>query len=161
MELLPGTEPLAFVAIYIPGELVRTKNGNIFLLAITDSFTKLNRTVPLKYITETDMAHAFVHHWVFVYGPPRTVLSDNQSQFTARFFTEMCRTIGTKNFYTTTYHLQSNEQVEWFSRTMLPDFRNYLSDQPGQWDLSTNSLTYVYNTQVHRTTNIAPFQMVV
>lgn len=129
MEQFPATEPLAFISVDIPGDLVGTKNGKGFLLAITDRFTKLNRTVPLKLIMATDMAHAFVHHWAFVSGQLKTVLSDNGSQFMARFFTEMYRIIGTKNFYTKTYHPQSNEQVEWFTRTILLDLRNYLSDQ--------------------------------
>lgn len=78
------------------GELIRNKNGNRLLLVITDLFTKWNRTIKLKRITATAVAHDFVQHWVFVYRPPKTALYDNGSQFMVRFFTEMCRIIGTK-----------------------------------------------------------------
>ena len=36
--------------------------------------------VPLKRITAYDVAVAFVEHWVFKYGAPTTVVSDNGSQ---------------------------------------------------------------------------------
>lgn len=160
MKLFPATAPLESVAIDILGELIRTKKGNRFLLVITDRFTKLTKTVPLKRITATAVAHAFVHHWVFHYGPPRTLLSDNGSQFMARFFTEVCRIMGTKNVYTTTYHPQCNGQVERFNRTILSALRSYLGDHPRDWDEFTSALTYAYNTQVHKTTGLAPFELV-
>lgn len=53
MKLLPATEPLEFVAIYIPGELILTKRVNRSILVITDLSTKLNLTVPLENSTTT------------------------------------------------------------------------------------------------------------
>lgn len=119
MKLLTATEPLEIVVLYILGELILTKDGNRFLLVIKDRLTKLTRTIKLKGITVTAMEHPFVHHWVFVYGPPETVFFDNGSQSLERFFTEICRIIGTKNVYTTKYHPQCNDQVELFHCTIF------------------------------------------
>lgn len=96
MKQFRATEPLAFVSIDILGESIRTKNVNRFILVIADRFTKLIRTILLKRITVTSVAHSFVHHLVFVYGRPKAVWSDNGSQFVSRFFTDMCRIIDTK-----------------------------------------------------------------
>lgn len=87
MNLLPATNPLAFVAIGIMAELIRTKRGNRFIFVIKYLFTKLTRTIPLKHITAADVAHAFVNNWVFVYYPPQKVLSWNGIQFMACFLT--------------------------------------------------------------------------
>lgn len=73
-----------------------------------DRFTNLMKTVPLKLITATSVEHGFMHHCVFCYGPPKSVLSDDGSQFMAMFITEMWRIICKKNVYTTTYHPQCN-----------------------------------------------------
>ena len=53
------------------------------MLFISDRFTKLTQVVPLKRITAYDVSVAFVEHWVFKYGAPVTLLSDNGSQFVA------------------------------------------------------------------------------
>ena len=53
---------------------------------ITDRFTKPTRVLPLRKITAYNVALAFVEHWVFSYGPPECVISDNGKQFAAKFF---------------------------------------------------------------------------
>ena len=52
------------------------------------------------------MSMAFVQYWVFVYGPPVYLLSDNGTQFTSRCFQNVCRILGVSNLFTTTYHSQ-------------------------------------------------------
>ena len=160
LQLFPPCAPLEFVSIDILGELIRTKRGHRFLLVITDRFSKLVRTVPLKRITAADIAKAFVTHWVFIYGPPVKVLSDNGKQFTSKFFQNVCRIMGIHNTFTTTYHPQANGQVERFNRTIISALRHYTEEHPKDWDLFTDALTYAYNTQVHRTTSFAPFELV-
>ena len=79
MTLFPAISPLECVSIDILGELIRTKRKNRYLLVITDQLTKLVCTVPMKKISSTEVAKEFVHHWVFVYGPPIYLLYDNGS----------------------------------------------------------------------------------
>jgi hypothetical protein len=74
---LPGnpslSEPLEYVAVDILGPLPKTGHGNRFLLVMTDRFSKLTRTVPLRIITAFTVGKAFCDQWVFVYGAPRYV----------------------------------------------------------------------------------------
>ena len=142
------------------GELIRTPRGNKYLLVMCDRFSKLVRTRPLKRVTALAVAEAFVTHWVLVYGPPADLLSDNGSQFASRLFISICRILGVKNKFTTTYHPQCNGQVERFNRTVLQALRHYVADHPKDWDLFTDALTYAYNTQVHNSTGCTPFELV-
>ncbi|CDF36784.1 unnamed protein product [Chondrus crispus] len=160
MKLFTPKAPLEFVAIDILGEQITRKRGNRYILVISDRYSKLVRTVPLKKISAAYIAQAFVHHLVFVYGPPVKLLSDNGTQFTARFFQNVCRILGICNVFTTTYHPQSNGQVERFNRTLTSALRKYVGEHPKDWDLFSDAVTFAYNTQVHRTTNIAPFELV-
>lgn len=91
MQLLPAAAPMEFLAIDLLGELIQTKRGNRFLLVITDRFSKLALTVPLKSITAQSVAKVFFTQLVLAYGPPQCSLSDNGRQFTSRFFQHVCR----------------------------------------------------------------------
>ena len=66
MKLFTPKAPLEFVAIDILGELITTKRGHRYILVISDRYSKLIRTIPLKKITAAHIAQAFVHNWVFV-----------------------------------------------------------------------------------------------
>ena len=62
LKLFPATKPLASFCIDILGPLTKPKRGYVFLLVITDRFTKLTRVVPLRKITAYNVAVAFVEH---------------------------------------------------------------------------------------------------
>jgi hypothetical protein len=160
LKLFPARAPLEYVAIDILGELVKTPRGNRYLLVITDRYSKLTKTVPLRRITTNYIAHAFVTHWVMNYGPPTYVLSDNGKQFTSQFFLDVCRIVGTKNYFTTTYHPQANGQVERFNNTLVQAMRHFIADHPRDWDLYSDAVTFAYNTQPHSSTKVAPFELV-
>lgn len=70
LKLFTSTAPLGYVTIDILGALIATKRGNRYLLVISDTYSKLVCTVPLKRINAAQVAHAFIYHWAFVYGPP-------------------------------------------------------------------------------------------
>ena len=65
-----------------------------------------------------------------------------------------------RNFFSATYHPQSNGHVERFNRAILSALRKYIGDYSKDWVLFSVAVTFAYNTQVHRTTNIAPFELV-
>ena len=126
VSLFPAHEPLEFLAIDILGPLPKTPRGNQFILVVCDRFTKLVRTIPLRTITSLAVAQAFCYHWVFVYGMPKTLLSDNGTQFSSKFFQACCIELGIKQVFTTAYHPQCNGQVERFNRTILSQLRAYV-----------------------------------
>ena len=81
-------------------------------MVITDRFSKLVRTIPLKTVSSVEVAKAFVDNWVFTYGPPEDLISDNGKQFTSWFFLDVCRILNVHNSFIKTYRTQSNGKVE-------------------------------------------------
>ena len=160
LKTFPPSGPLEYIAIDILGELPRTPRGHRYLLVMTDRYSKLTRTVPLRKITAETVAQAFITHWVFVYGAPVKLLSDNGSQFTSRFFLAVCKILSIESVFTTAYHPQTNGQVERFNRTLVSTLRHYLADNQRDWDQYTDALTYGYNCTVNRMIGMRPFELV-
>ena len=160
LKLFPAKAPLESVAIDLLGPLPTTTRGHKYILVITCRYSKLTKTVPLRTITAYAVAKAFCEHWVFVYGPPVTLLSDNGKQFVAKFFLAVCKILGTRNVFTTTYHPQTNGQTERFNRTLKAALRQYIAEHQTDWDNYSHAITFGYNTQVHSSTGLAPFELV-
>ena len=77
LSLFPAQAPLEYVAIDFLVPQPKTADGHRYLLCITDRYSNMLRTIPLKNITAATVAMAFCEHWVFQYKPPAHLLSDN------------------------------------------------------------------------------------
>ena len=102
LKLFPQRAPLESVGLDILGPLTQISSGNRFIVAIADLFSKLCRFKALRTITAEKLARNFAEEWVFTYGPPEKLLSDNGPQLTAKMFKEACRLMGVRNVFTST-----------------------------------------------------------
>jgi Integrase zinc binding domain len=146
LKLFPASEPLEYVYLHILGPLTKTEHGNRFLLVITDRFSKLTRTVPLRTISALVVAKVFCENLVFVNGPPRYALTDNGAQFSAKFFLAVCRELGISKLFRTAYHPQTNGQVERYNRKIINSLRGYVSKRQNDWDEFNSALTFATTT---------------
>jgi transposase InsO family protein len=144
----------------ILGPLPRATHGNRFLLVIADRFSKVTITVPLRTVTALSIATAFCDRWVYVYGPPISLLTDNGPQFAAKFFQAVFAELRVKKLFTSAYHPQTNGQMERYNRTILAALRSYVSKREDNWDDFTSAVTYAYNYRVHSSLGVAPFELV-
>ena len=160
LKLIPAAGPLEFVAMDLLGPLPKAAHGNQHILVITDRFSKLTRSIPLRTTTASVVANAFLDNWVYVSGAPRYVLTDNGPQFAAKFFDAVCALLGLRHYLTTAYHPQSNGQTERFNRTLVQRLRHYVEGHQRDWDDYVQPLTFAYNTQVHGSTETTPFDLV-
>jgi transposase InsO family protein len=143
----------------ILGPFLRTKHGNRFLRVIADRYTKVTRTVPLRAVTAHSVARAFVDQWVYVYGPPVSLLTENGPQFTAKFFQAACAELGISRVFTTAYHPQTNGQVERYNRTILDSLRAYVAKRHCDLDEYTSEVTFAYNCRVHSSLGMHTFEL--
>jgi len=160
MTLFPATERLTELFVDIFGPIPASKKGNRFILVITDRFAELTNCVALRRITATFVASAIIHAWASASGPPDRILSDQGPQFMSNFFIAVMKMLGIETVRTTAYHHQTNGQVEGYNRTMATQLRHYVADDPSRWDELLSVITIAYNSQPHRSTGIAPFELV-
>lgn len=160
LRLFPPSGPPQFIAIYIVGPLPRTSTRFTNVVFMTDRFSKLTRSIPLRPITSPYVATSFADHWIIPYGVLDCLLSDQGPQFFSKLFATMCTLLVTKHFTTTPYQPQINGQVERFYRILVARLRHFFSEYWYDWDSFVQPLTYAYKMQVHLTTGLTPFDPV-
>jgi len=69
--------------------------------------------------------------------------------------------LGIETVGTTAYHPQTNGQVELYNPTMATQMRHYVADDPSRWDELLPVITMAFNSQPHRSTGIAPFELAI
>jgi len=78
----------------------------------------------------------------------------------SNFFIAVMKMLGIETVRTTAYHPQTNGQVERYNRIMATQLGHYVADDPSRWDELLPVITMAYNSQLHRSTGIAPFELV-
>ena len=160
LRLFPATEPLSFVALDLLGVLPKSKTGHDYVLVITDRFTEFMRAIPLKSTTSQTVIDTFLTYGAYAYGLPDRLLSENSPQFTARYFQHAMASLNIKHSPTSTYHPQTNGQMERYNSTLIARLRHYVAEHQWNWDAFVQPLTYAYRTQVHRSTICTPMELV-
>jgi len=160
MRLFPATEPVAALAIDLPGPLPRTPEGYEYILVLYIRFTKVTRAVLLKDISALDVLSAFLDTWVASYGILDSVLLDNGPQCAAVLWQGVLKALGMDTNYATPYYPQTNGQVERFNKTLVQQLRHYVSDHVVTGSRYLSLVVTAHNSQVHRSTGQVPFAFV-
>ncbi|XP_055923553.1 uncharacterized protein K02A2.6-like [Eupeodes corollae] len=119
-------EPLERIHIDIGGP-VRGK----YYLVMVDSYSKWPEVAQITTITTTEIINQ-LHEFVSRYGQPKTIVSDNGTQFTSSNFKRFCDERGIQHIRTPPYHPQSNGQAERFvdiiKRALAKSYTEYSTD---------------------------------
>jgi len=134
--------------------------GNRYLLFMVNRFSKLTRVVALPRGDAKTVASVFCDTWVASYGPPDTLLEDTGPQLTSTLFQGVCRLMRITNLYPTTYHPQTQGQVDRYNRTIVAQPKAYVEDHQDTWDELVSVLTFAYDSRPQQSTGVAPLEFV-
>lgn len=160
LRLLCPQEPLSAVCLELLGPLPETATGNRYLVVMVDRFSKLTRVAPIPREDAETVASAFCDTWMASHGPPDTLLTDNGPQLTSTMLQGVCRMMGISNPYSTTYHPQTQGQVEQYIRTIMGQLKAYVEDHQDTWDALVSVLTLAYSSRPQQSTGVAPLEFV-
>jgi transposase InsO family protein len=145
------------VAMDVLGPIKESKNGNKYILCITDHFSKFTKAIPMPDQTAERVAKIFVQDWVYMWGEPTKLHTDQGTNFESILMKNICEHLEVEKTRTTPYHPQGNAQVERYNQSImtivskLVDKENYEN-----WDDKLPISVSAYNATEHATTQKTP-----
>ena len=139
------------------GPLVKSKAGNKFILVITDAFTKFTRVAAIPNKAATTVTKAIFNHWICLFGPMHSLLTDNGREFANAVNNDLCKMLDINRQFTSSIHPQTNSSAETFNKWIIHYMKtNHLQDNE-DWEDLLAPMMMAYNSAVHDSTKRSPF----
>lgn len=138
--------------------LPKTSRSHDAITVFVDKLSKQVHFCPSRTSDNaTDVARLFFNQVFRLHGMPRSIVSDRDSRFTGKFWSELMTLLGTKLRLSTAFHLQTDGQTERANRTLEEMLRSYVSYNQRDWDLYLPMLEFAYNNSINPSTGFSPF----
>ena len=137
-----------------------SQRGNRYIVSLTDVLSKFVITRAVRDCTAATAARFLQEDVICQYGTPKYILTDNGTHFTSTMMEQLLKRIGVTHIYATPYHPQTNGQIERFNSTMDAKIAALSNASRSDWDAQLPYVTFNYNTSVHSTTKLIPFELI-
>ena len=113
---------------------------------IVDRMTKVSRFLVVKTTDSAeDYAKLYINEIVRLHGVPLFIISDRGPQFTSHFWKSFQKSLGTQISLSTTFHPQTDGQVERTIQTLEDMLRDCVINFNGSWDDHLSFIELAYN----------------
>lgn len=158
MQPIRTTRPSELLTTDIMGPLPTTDGGNRYVLVVVDHFTKWVELFAMETQTAEDVAKRLMLVF-YRHGIPETILSDQGTNFQSILLSEIYELLDVHKVRTSPYHPQTDGLTERFNRTLQAMLACYVDENQKDWDTFLPTLAFAYNTAVHSTTLMTPFEL--
>lgn len=132
-----------------------TSGGKNVILVMVDRFTKYGHFLP--YSAET-VAKLFLDNIYKLHGMLQSIVTDRDKIFTSEFWQGLFKQIRAKLQLSSAYHPQIDGQTEKLNQCLEMYLRCMVFKQPRQWSKWNNLAEWRYNTTLHTSIKMTPFE---
>jgi transposase InsO family protein len=152
--------PMERLNIDTIGPLKEDEDGNTYLIAIIDCFSRWVGLYPVKDVTANEAVKALLDHFA-VFGCPTQLLSDNGSQFINQLIDEFMKLISTEHITTLAYSKEENAMVERVNKESMRHIRNLIFEykDTNKWRNFSKMVMRILNATVHESIGVSPSQI--
>jgi hypothetical protein len=95
---------------------------------------------------------------VCLHGVPKKIVSNRGSQVTSKFLEKLHESMDTKLNFSSTYHLQTDDQIERIIQILEDMLRTCALKYGKSWDKSLPYTEFSYNNSYQASIKMAPFE---
>jgi transposase InsO family protein len=163
LHTIPITWSFSTWRMDLVGPFKKAKGG------FTDIFVtmyKITKWIEVKPAASTTTAKVveFIKEIMYKFSVPNNIITDNETQFTAREFKDFCTDSGIKINHASVSHPQINDQVERSNDMILQGLKARIFDRlkphVGKWVKELPSVLWALCTTSSRATGHRPFSLV-
>jgi hypothetical protein len=137
----------------------KSQKGNDAIFVVIDRLSKVAHFLPVKEsITASKLADLYTSRIVSLHGVPLEISSDRGSLFTSRFWQSFQKAMGTNVLFSTSYHPQSQGQVERVNQILEDMLRACVISFGMKWEDCLPWAEFSYNNSFQASLGMAPFQ---
>jgi len=129
-------------------------------MVIMDCFTSYTHRIPLKDAATSEKIFKKLNSTIFdIHGLPLSIVLDQDSRFTSKFWSQMMKSLGTQVWMATQYHHQTNGQVESRIRTLKQLMRTLVNPRQNNWSGAVPAIAAAMNGARHESLAISPYHV--
>ncbi|XP_071943839.1 uncharacterized protein [Antedon mediterranea] len=147
------------IGMDIVGPLVKTENGNRYLLVFTEYLTKWVEADAIPDKSAKTVLRSFID-FVCRHGTPSILITDQGREFCNELNDSFCKLIGVDHRVASPYHPQTGGQTERFNRTLCTMLMTLTNADQNDWDIQLPYVLFAYRTSEHKSTKCDPFSLV-
>ncbi|KAD0501146.1 hypothetical protein E3N88_44164 [Mikania micrantha] len=144
----------------IVGKLPKAPGGKVFMLAMTDYFSKWIEAEDCAQIREKEVISFIKRNILTRFRISVEITCDNGSQFIGKKTTNFCESWGIKMITSTPVYPQANGQAESSNKIIINNLKNKLGSKKGKWAEELPFALWADRTNTKNATGQTPFSLV-
>ena len=138
--------------------LPESAEGYIGIMVITESLSKYPWAKPIRSKTAKEIAEV-LKEYICIFGAPKTIVSDNGTEFNNELVDTMLKNIGVEHRVTSSYNPRANGLTERTNQSIITALRKHVETDQLSWPKWLDWVLFAYRTRVHSSTNFTPFEV--
>lgn len=144
----------------IVGKLPKAPGGKVFMLVMTDYFSKWIEAEAFVQVREKEVVSFIKRNILTRFGIPAEIICDNGSQFIGKRTANFCASWGIKMITSTPVHPQANGQAESSNKIIVNNLKKRLDAKKGKWAEELPFVLWADRTTAKNATGQTPFSLV-
>ncbi|KAA3473487.1 reverse transcriptase [Gossypium australe] len=126
---------------------------------VVDRLTKLAHFIPVRTDFSLDkLAELYISKIVRLHRVPLSIVSDRDPRFTSQFWKKLQEALGTKIYFSTAFHSQTDGQSERVIQILEDMLRCCILEFEGSWEKYLPLIEFAYNNSFQLSIKMAPYE---